>query len=253
MTCVKIVAAVVVLSAMMSAQKIPPGTALPVTLSSDLNAKNIEPGQRIVANVAQNVPLPGGGRIRSGSRVEGRVLKADMNAENSSSLRIRFDVVRVNDRELPIAISLRALASPVEVQNAGLPIHGPVSAETDATWTTSQIGGDDVYRGGGHVVHGERVVGEPVADGVLAELIPVPPLGCAEGSGGRRLALWVFASSACGAYGFGKLTIEAAGDSNPMGDIVLRGKKNVHLPRGSAMLLMVTEAPQAQGGNQPRK
>jgi hypothetical protein len=249
---VKTVTALLVLAAMMSAQKIPPGTALPVTLSSDLNAKKIQPGERIVATVAQNVPLPAGARIRSGSRVEGRVLQAAMNADRSWTLRIRFDVLRADGRELPISPSLRALASPVEVQNARLPIHGPVSAETGTTWTTAQIGGDDVYRGGGHVVHGEQVVGEPVADGVLAELIPVPPLGCAEGSGGRRLALWVFASSACGAYGFGKLSIEKAGDGNPVGEIVLRGKKNVHLRQGSALLLMVTEAPQPKKGDKER-
>jgi hypothetical protein len=248
MTSVKTVAVVLMLAAMMSAQKIPPGTALPVTLSSDLNAKKIQPGQPIVATVAQNVPLPAGARIRAGSRVEGRVLQAGMNADDSWTLRMKFDVVRADGRELPISPSLRALASPVEVQNARLPIHGPSSAETGAAWTTVQVGGDDVYRGGGHVVHGDRVVGEPVSDGVLAELISVPVPGCAEGSGGRRLALWVFSSSACGAYGFGKLWIENAGNSNPIGEIALRGKNNVHLRQGSAMLLIVTEAPQPQSG-----
>jgi hypothetical protein len=252
MAFLKTLTAVLVLAAMTSAQNIPPGTALPVTLFSDVNWKKVQPGQAIVANVAQSVPLPSGARIRAGSPVSGRVLQAGRNADGSSSVRIRFDVVRVDGRELPISTSLRALASPLEVENAKLPIHGPGIAETEATWTTAQIGGDDVYRGGGHVLHGEQVVGEPVADGVLAELIPAAPLGCAEGSGGRRLALWVFASSACGAYGFGKVSIENAGDSNPIGEIVLRGKKNVHLPRGSAMLLMVTEAPQAQTGDKPR-
>jgi hypothetical protein len=252
MTFLKTITAVLVLATMTFAQNIPPGTALPVTLFSDLNSEKIQPGQAIVANVAQSVPLPSGARIRAGSPVTGRVLQAGRNADGSSSVGMKFDMVRVDGRELPISTSLRALASPLEVQNAKLPNQGAVIAETEATWTTAQIGGDDVYRGGGHVVHGEQVVGEPVADGVIAELIPVPPLGCAEGSGGRKLALWVFASSACGAYGFRNVTIANAGDSNPAGEIVLRGKKNVHLTRGSAMLLMVTEAPQAKTGDKPR-
>ena len=251
MTAVKTIAAVLVLAAMMAAQKIPPGTALPVTLSSDIHGKKIQPGQAIVGTIAQNVPLPAGAMIRAGARVEGRVLETGMNADGTAKLRFKFDVVRTKERELPISTSLRALASPVEVQNAGLPIHGPVNAETDANWTTVQVGGDDVYRGGGHVVHGDRVVGEPVAGGVLAELISMPAPGCENGSGGRRLALWVFSSSACGAYGFGKLWIEHAGDSSPIGEILLRGKKNVHLRQGSAMLLMVTEAPQPQTSDKP--
>jgi hypothetical protein len=241
MTSVKTVAVVLVLAATVSAQKIPPGTALPVRLTSDINAKKIQASQAIVAVIAQNVPLPAGAIIRAGSRVEGRVLQAGMNADGTSTLHMRFDVVRAAGRGLPISTSLRALAGPVEVQNAGLPIHSPVAAETEATWTTVQVGGDDVYRGGGHVVHGEREVGEPVADGVMTELISIPVPGCEEGSSGRRLALWVFSSTACGAYGFGKLSVEKPGDKDPIGEIVLRGKKNIHLRQGSALLLIVIE------------
>jgi hypothetical protein len=184
--------------------------------------------------------------IRVGSHVEGRVLQAGANADGTSSLRMKFDVLRGDRHELPISTSLRALAGPVEVQNAGLPIHSPVAAETQSTWTTVQVGGDDVYRGGGHVVHGEREVGEPVAGGVMTELASIPVPGCEKDSAGRRLALWIFSSTACGAYGFGKLSIEKAGDTDPIGEIVLRGKKNIHLRQGSALLLIVGEGPQPQ-------
>jgi hypothetical protein len=241
---VKTLISVFILMASLSAQTISPGTALPVTLSTDLNAKKIQAGQTIVAEIAQKVPLASGVTIRAGSRVSGRVLQENLQGGRGSRLRIKFDAVTVNGRELPITTSLRALASPVEVQNAELPIHGPISAETAATATTVQIGGDDVYRGGGHVMHGDRVVGDPVAGGVLAELIPVPESGCPNGSGGRRLALWLFSSSVCGSYGVGKLAIVHPGDKIPIGEIVLQHEKNVHVRKGSAMLLITTEAPE---------
>jgi len=40
-------------------------------------------------------------------------------------------------------------------------------------------------------MHGEVVVGDPVSDGVLAELVPAPEAGCAADSARRRLALWI--------------------------------------------------------------
>jgi hypothetical protein len=129
------------------------------------------------------------------------------------------------------------------VQNAQLPEHGPILGESPANWTTTQVGGDVVYRGGGHVVHDATVVGDPVKDGVLAVLLAVPRPGCEAASGDRRLALWVFSSSACGAYGFfGHLDIAHAGDSSPMGEIVLESNKNVRVGTGTAMLLITVSS-----------
>ncbi|MGZ4823997.1 MAG: hypothetical protein ACXVZT_05205, partial [Terriglobales bacterium] len=163
----------------------------------------------------------------------------------SSYIRITFDLVRANGRDIPVATSLRALASWWAVQNAQLPTRSPVRGETASTWTTVQVGDDVVYRGGGHVMHADAVVGDPVHGGVLAELTAEPESGCATDSGHRRLALWVFASSACGAYGFGDVRIAHAGNTNPMGEIVLESKKNVQVRAGSGMLLITTEGPQA--------
>ena len=133
------------------------------------------------------------------------------------------------------------------MDEAQLPKHSPARrGESAANWTTVQVGDDVVYRGGGHVMHGEVVVGDPVPDGVLVELVSVPEAGCATGSGQLRLALWVFASSACGAYGFfDDLDIAHAGDANAIGEIVLQSKTDVHIPTGSGMLLITTKAPQA--------
>lgn len=246
MTGVKIVVAVLLSAAIVRAQQIPSGTALPVVLDSTLDVNKVKSGQPISATIAQNVPLHSGAKIRDRSHVNGRVLQVGKNPDGSSYLRLRFDQVHANGRDIPVTTSLRAVASPWEVQEAQLPKRTPVRGESPANLTTIQVGGDVVYRGGGHVMHYDQVVGDPVyGGGVLAELTSEPESGCASGSGQLRLALWVFASSACGAYGFSDdLDIAHAGDANPIGEIVLQSKTDVHVPTGSGMLLITTEAPQ---------
>ena len=220
------------------AQEIPPGTALPVVLTSTLNSAKVKPEQPVSGSIEQDVPLPSGAKIPAGSRVSGRVVQAGINADGSSYIRLRFDQVRAKGRDLPVTTSLRALASWWAVQNAQLPEYAPRRGEAAANWTTTQIGGDVVYRGGGHVMHGDEVVGDPAYRGVLAQLIAAPEAGCAGNSAGRKLALWVFASSACGTYGFDDLRIAHPGDSEPVGEIVLQSGTRVHLRGGSGMLLI---------------
>jgi hypothetical protein len=158
-------------------------------------------------------------------------------------IQIRFDRVEIEGRQVPITTSLRALASPHDVQEAQLPRYGSVRGDPAASWTTTQIGEDVVYRGGGHVMHHDKVVGDPVHNGVLTVLVAVPQPGCRTASGDRRLALWVFSSSACGIYGFRHVDIPQAGDTDPVGDITLRSWKSVNVGTGSALLLITSEKP----------
>ncbi len=223
------------------AQEIPEGTAFPMTLNSTLKAETLTTGQVISATIAQNVPLPSGGKIRAGSHVIGRVQQVARQASGGWSIRLRFDQVHTENIDVPITTSLRALASPLEVQEAQLPKYSTARrGESAANWITTQVGDDVVYRGGGHVMHGEVIVGDPVPDGVLAELASVPEAGCPADSARRRLALWIFASSACGVYGFSDdLEIAHHGDTSPISEIILRSKSNARLRTGTAMLLIV--------------
>ena len=244
MSALKIATTVLLISAAIAGgQEIPPATVLPVRVNSTIDVRKVVSGQAITASIAQDVPLPSGGRIRAGSRVNGRVLQAGTKVGGRTYVRLRFDQVRANGRDIAITTSLRAVASTREVQEAELPKHGPIFGESPANWTTTQVGDDVVYRGGGHVMHDAKVVGDPVKDGVMAVLLAVPRAGCETASGDRRLALWVFSSSACGAYGFyGRLDVAHAGDSSPMGEIVLESKKNVRVETGAAMLLITVSS-----------
>jgi hypothetical protein len=243
MSALKIAATVLLISATIAgAQEIPPATALPVTLNSTLDVRKVVSGQPFTASIAQDVPLPSGGKIRAGSRVRGRVLQAGRKGDGGSYLRLRFDSVRSHGRDIAITTSLRALALPRDVLDAQIPPRTPARGESPANWTTTQIGDDVVYRGGGHVMHGLTVVGDPVKDGVLAELIAVPRPGCDAGSSGRRLALWVFSSDACGAYGYSNFEIAHAGDTNPVGEIVVQSGENLRVYAGSGMLLITVRS-----------
>ncbi len=221
------------------AEEIPPGTALPVTLNQKLSAARLRAGKAISASIAQDVPLPSGARIHSGSRVTGQVLEMGSHPDGTSYVRFRFEKVRVRGKDIPITTTVRALASPREVEYAHLPKHTPIRGETPANWITTQVGGDVVYRGGGQVMHGEEVVGDPVTDGVLVRLEPLSQPGCEHGSGDRKLALWVFSSSACGIYGFDDLAIAHHGATPPLGEIVFETAQGLDLPTGAAMLLIV--------------
>ncbi len=239
-----LVAAAAACSALSFAQAIPVATVLPVVLNTTLESKQLMGGEPISAMLVQDVPLPNGGRIRAGSEVTGQVLKIGSTRSGGTFVRLRFDHVHQKDRNIPVVTMVRALASPWEVQEAQTSKVGPVERDSAANWITTQIGGDVVYRGGGQVMHGDDVVGDPVKDGVLATLRPVAKTGCDTGSGERRVALWLFSSTACGVYGFRFLEISQPGTAEPFGEVVIQSTKNVHIDRGSALLLITIEASQ---------
>jgi len=227
--------------AALSAQQIPAGTTLPVMLNSTLDAQKAKPGQRISARIMQEVRLPDGARIPAGSRIVGHVLQVNgPDAASPSRLAFKFDQLNLCGHVYPLTTSLRALASMTEVFDAQLPTNNFDEYGTStADWTTIQVGGDAVYRGNGQVISPEnKVVGNATIGGdVTAKLSAVPERGCrgAIESNDREQALWVFSTSACGAYGLPRLRIAHAGRTDPAGEIVLESTTNVLVRGGSGL------------------
>jgi hypothetical protein len=224
------------LSTVLVARQIPAGIVLSVSLQSRIDGSKVKPGHRLSARVEQDVPLPQG-RIPKGSRVLGRVVYV---GDNGRELRFVFDSLQMKHAEVPIRTSLRAIASPTEVSDAQLPTSPAADRGTPpAAWTTRQVGGEVVYRGGGHVMDGVQVVGEPATDGILAPLRnagrcrgePSPPI--------EPQALWVFSSKACGVYGYEDLSIRRAGGSEPVGQVELSSTAALRLYSGTGLLLRV--------------
>ena len=191
----------------------------------------------------QDVPLSDHTRIREGTKVLGHVIgivPADANAV--SQISFRFDQLSFSGHTIPITTALRAIASFVEVEAAQIPITGPDRGTPSSAWTTTQVGGDTVYRGGGPVVAGSEIVGQPTSGGVLGRLYSAPESKCADAneSDDGPKALWVFSAGACGTYGFANVVIARSGRSDPFGEITLasnRGK--LAIPSGSGLLLRV--------------
>ncbi len=226
---------------------IPPGTILPVSLTTSLNSRKLKPGQEIRARVMQDVPLAPQPTIRAGAKVLGHVVDVrPPNGGSGAQLSLRFDTLMISRRRIPITTNLRALASMMAVEQAQLPENGPDRGTSENAWTTDQIGGEVVYRGGGPVANGLQVVGEPAPNGVLVHVSSKPGTKCrGEVEGNDRLqALWVFSSDACGIYDLENLKIIHAGRSNPVGEITLASDKgNINVRAGSGMLLRIISAP----------
>lgn len=233
---------VVAAGAVPSQVSIPNGTILPIRLSTSLSSHKSKPGEAIAGRVMQDVPLGQNGVIRSGARITGHIVSVSP-ATNGSSAKISFvfDAIQIRHSAVPILTDLRALASPLEIDDAQLPDTGPDRGTPPAAYTTVQVGGDVVYRGGGPVAQGETVVGEPVPGGVLVNVRAAEGQPCRGALDGnlRPQALWLFSSDACGVYGYSQVAIAHAGRTNPTGEVAFAATddRELDIRAGSGMLL----------------
>jgi len=223
-------------TAVFAQNAIPAGTVVPVRLNTTFSSHDA-PGKRITARIMQNVPLPDGTVIPEGATVSGRV--TSVSAGPNARFSFEFDALNVGNRAIPIRTDLRAMASFMDLESAQDPLMGADRGTSESAWTTVQIGGDVIYHGGS-VREGHRSVGQPVYDGVLAPVYENGECrGAIEGND-RPQALWLFSSSACGAYGFAHLRIAHAGRTEPLGKIEIASTEGgVKIPSGTGMLLRV--------------
>jgi hypothetical protein len=231
--------------------QVPVGTVFPVTLHGSLSSTKSKPGQVVKARLMQDIPLGEGSRIPAGSYVEGKVISVTP-ASGGSGARISFTFDRLVTRRgaEPIITNLRALASIVEVNSAFIPQYNDRGSSSYVN-TTRQIGGDAVYRGGGHVMDGKTVVGEPVGDEGVVGWVRANPEGNCRGAiegNNRPQALWLFSADACGVYGYNHVQIEHAGRTSPVGEITVSSDYgDINIRGGSGMMLRVNNPSAADG------
>jgi hypothetical protein len=223
---------------------IPEGTVLAARLNTTLSTKKTKTGQVVKARIMQDVPLPDGRKIPAGALLVGHV--TGINAASTgteASISLRFESLRIPHEQILLSLRLRAIANYTEVDRAQVPIDGADPGIPESAWTTRQIGGEIVYRGGGPVENRQGVVGRPVPGGVLSSLNSNPDGGCNGGdAGGGPQALWLFSSYACGTYSLPDLIIAHAGRSDPAGEITFRSSKGeVIIPGGSGLLFRVND------------
>jgi hypothetical protein len=222
--------------------RIPVGTILPVRLNHGLSSKSARPGQVVTARIMQEVPLPNLERIPEGAKVLGTIVSVERTGNGTkATITVRFDTLAIHQREIPIVLSLRALAGFVEVQAAQTPEFSP-GFGTPYVWAnTRQIGGDEVYGVGGPVTNqSDETMGKGVYGGVLVHVRAQPESGCRGplDSEDRLQALWVFSSDACGVYGIPRVKIAHAGRTEPLGEISLIADQQDLLVRGASGMLL---------------
>jgi hypothetical protein len=221
-----------------SAESIPAGTIIPVSLNSTLRSDKSGSGDAITATVMQDVPLGMGKTLRAGSRVTGHVVAAITPGKGSDvpGISFQFDQVRLGDRTIPITTNLRAVASKTAILAAT-----PQLTSSEYPDDQVQIGGDQIsYGTDGPVMVGSQVVGKYTSQGVLAYVDQDLGTPCHStiDSNAHPQAFWLFSVNACGAYGFGDLTILHSGRTEPLGEVTLTSNgKAVKVGKGSAMLL----------------
>ncbi len=212
-----------------SAEPIPAGTILSVSLNTALRSDKSGSGTTIIATVMQDVPLGKGETLRKGSKMTGHVVEAITPGKGSdeSKISFQFDQLQLGNQTIPLTTNLRAVASRSAVLAATPELTSPDYADDQI-----QIGGDQIsYGEGGPVMVGEQVVGKYTSQGVLANV---------DQNSGTPSAFWLFSVNARGAYGFRDLTILQSGRTEPLGEVTLASnRKAVRVDKGSAMLLCV--------------
>jgi len=224
---------------------LPAGTAIPVHFPHALDAANLKVGDAVVAKTDQTILGPSGLRIPRGSQLTGTVMEVQPQASSSdhSELAIKFDSLHVRDRAIPVRVALRALASFVDSYGTRSPV---VDNGTPDGSVYRQVGGDYFYQG--DVVYSNEwdEVGKATHDGVVVKLE------------GRDLAnsrnhvfcestdtvqaVGVFASGACGVYGFTDITVAASGAGDSGAIRFSSAKHTLKIPRESTALLQVVAA-----------
>ena len=224
--------------AMLVAPTLPAGTALPVALSSTLDARKDKPGQKIEGRLMQDIPLGSGEKIKAGAHVIGHIVEVTRPTGRGSRMVLKFDQLTGGGATMSLAVSARAIAAMESVYAAEVPIDAESNYETSNQWIMKQVGGDVVNRGRGIVSSAEGVVGKYTGGAVWAKLAYVS--GCPPHDVPKDdQAMWVFSVGACGLYGFRDVKLVSAGDGSPAGQIVLGSGQDLHIGGGSGWILIV--------------
>jgi len=236
-------------------QTLPQSTAIPVRFEHSLDAKKAKAGDTVTAKTMQVIVLPGGEAIAKGAVIVGHV--ASVQAfhfdptpyahQQPSLISIHFDKLQKRDAVIPVNLSVRAIASTIDSQEAARPHR---LDETDGVGTVTLIGGTEfdplvkmIQSADGDAIGYNR------KDGVFARLAssgysgPGASFHCQATNTEQSVA--IFSPGACGVYGFAGdyLTDNGSGngqDGSGTFTLAARGR-SVKLYAGSTALLQVNQ------------
>jgi hypothetical protein len=223
-------------------EPVPVGVTLPVQLGRSLEAGKVKAGTKIVVTTTQRVPVGEHLYLNRGAALDGEVVTStagDGTAAKPSVLTIRFSQLRYRKQVVPVAVRAIAMANFTDVDDTSIPVSGGGDrGRSVASWTTRQMGGDEIPRSGwiADVINDRtQTVGYANYFGVYS-LPRTPPNG--DGPALPR-AMGVFSTTASGLYGFDAgVSLDSSGEM-----ITLRGVgKKLLVRNGDDMLLEVVGA-----------
>jgi hypothetical protein len=189
-------------------------TTLPITFTKTVSADRARVGDAIYAKTTQAARLASGELIPAGTEVAGHVAVATAfvydrtpyATQKESALEIQFDSLHVAGHDLPLKVTVRAMADPLTSWGA----REPKSSDLDPLSTVTQIGGDELTPSQAEVVNRNGdVVAYNRRNGVYAHLIA--HANC-DGST-NEVSMDIYSASACGLYGFTGVTAREIGST----------------------------------------
>jgi len=233
-------------------QTLPQFTVIPVRFEHSLAAKKAKPGDSVTAKTMQVVMLPDGRVIAKGSVIVGHVVAAQAFHfdptpyvhQQPSLISIHFDKLQKGDAVIPVNLSVRAIASTIDSQEAARPHY---LDETDRVGTIKLIGGTEFTPFDKMIQSGDGdAIGYNRKDGVFARLTasgysgPGASFHCKGTDTEQSVA--IFSPDACGVYGFaGDYLSNNGHDGSGTFTLAVRGH-SVKLYAGSTALLQVNQA-----------
>jgi hypothetical protein len=207
------------------------GITLPVAVGRTLRAGKVKPGTVFWLKTTQRVPVSEDTYLNRGAAVRGEVVTSDAGdrtAAHPATLTIRFTQLSYKGMTVPLVTRAVAMANLMYVDGTFLPLMGGPDRgnSSEASWTTAQVGGQQVVRSGwiGPVVgSGLKTVGRADYYGVYS--LPTPLHGPDSMLVPR--AMGVFSTTAKGLYGYDEGTqLESSGGlitiTNPIGRALIR-------------------------------
>jgi len=226
------------------------GTALHAELNQTLDSKKSKPGDSVTAHTTEAVKSDGKVVLPKGTKLVGRVTRASARSkgDQDSTLALEFDrAVLKNGQEIPLAVSIQALAAAREATAVGgddLEGVGVVGAGAGAsnnngrglagTATGAASGAASTVprtaQGATGAVNSTVNNAAGAAAGTTA--------GATAGASGGLNASGQLAPTSRGVFGLNGLTLSAGAANSAEGSVVTSAGKNVHLDSGTQMLLI---------------
>jgi len=232
-------------------QALPQSTAIPVRFVHSLDAKKAKVADTVTAETMQVITLPGGEKIAKGAMIVGHVVAAQAfhfdptpyAHQQPSLISIHFDKLQKGEAVIPVNLSVRAIASTIDSQEAARPHY---LDETDRVGTVKLIGGTEFTPFDKMIQSGDGdAIGYNRKEGVFARLTasgysgPGASFHCEATDTEQSVA--IFSPDACGVYGFaGDYLSDNGHDGSGTFTLAVRGH-SVKLYAGSTALLQVNE------------